>query len=64
MDLTFADAVVFAAFLNVMNERGREEMRKLLNYVNNCLRNFKEERGVELMEDMNGNVRNKEVAWC
>lgn len=47
--------------VNVASRKGREEIRKFWNYVNNCLRNI--ESGRRAVLDMKGRVGNCEVAW-
>ena len=42
--------------------RGKEEMRKFWNDVNECLRSFKRGSRVVVMEDMNGRVGSNEIA--
>ncbi len=47
---------------NVSNGRGKEEMRKFWNDVNECLRSFERGSRIVLMGDMNGRVGSNEVA--
>ena len=48
--------------VNVSNGRGREEMRKFWNDVNECLRSFDTGSRIVLLGDMNGRVGSSEIA--
>ena len=48
--------------VNVVNGRGREEMRKFWNDVNECLRSFNRGTRIVLIGDMNGRVGSNEIA--
>ncbi len=49
------------ALVNVSNGRGREEMRKFWDDVNECLNSFERGSRIVLMGDMNGKVGRNEV---
>ncbi len=48
--------------VNVSNGRGREEMRKFWDDVNECLKRFERGSRIVLMGDMNGKVGDSEAA--
>ncbi len=48
--------------VNSSNGRGKEEMRKFWNDVNECLRSFERGNRIVLMGDMNGRVGRNEIA--
>ena len=48
--------------VSVSNGRGREEMRKFCNDVNDCLRSLERGSKIVLMGDMNGRVGSTEIA--
>ena len=48
--------------VNVSNGKGREEMRKFWNDVDECLGRFERGSRIVLMGDMNGRVGRNEIA--
>ena len=48
--------------VNASSGKGREEMRKFWNDVNECLRSFERGSRIVLMGDMNGRVGSNEIA--
>ncbi len=48
--------------VNVKSGKGREEIREFWDEVNDCLEMFEEGRRIVVFGDMNGRVRNTELA--